>query len=335
MSHLIRTLGIIFVCAALNQGCSDGDKTPAPDGTSSKTDGGVTTKDGSGGGADSSPSADAISSSKSSLKVAAVQYGSGQFAMVGSCTNDVCALSELIKQAQKNGAEIVATPEYAVEQKTAETSPNKGDDVVNDARFKDGSIIKTFGKLAVQLKVTVIFNLITQVGSGTTAKLYNTQLAVGPAGKVVARHYKFHLFGNENTQLTAGTNVTTNFFDTPAGKVGLLICADIQCIVYGKGPDCPARNLALLQEYTKQNAVATFFSAYWTVGQSNAGSSAWWPLNVQKKFAVDAKQYVIAANTSAGPGQGGGIFKPGGAEIQSSTTGKPAVIYGELPIPKK
>lgn len=320
---LVAALALLFAAAA----CSDDSSTPPKD---TGQTGDSQSGDGAGGDAKVGDSG----APATSLKVAAIQFGSDQFGQVNNCATTICALTNLIEQAATNGAKIIVTPEYAFGQKTAEQSPEQGDKIIDDTRWPKGKIIQTAAELAVKHSVTVVINVITQQGTGATAKIYNTQLAIGAEGKVLARHYKFHLFGNEVTQLTAGDSVKTNFFDTPIGKVGLLICADIQCIVFGSGPDCPARNLKLLQEYTAQGAVATFFSAYWTVGPTNAGSSAWWPLNVQKKYSVDAKQWVIAANTSSGPGQGGGIFKPGGEKVIASETGKPAIIYAELPISK-
>jgi hypothetical protein len=89
----------------------------------------------------------------------------------------------------------------------------------------------------------------------------------------------------------------------------------------------------LMQDFVAKKPVAVFFSSYWTVGPSNTGSSAWWPLNVQQKFAKEAKVYVIAANTTDPPGQGGGIFAPDGSIIDKSEKTTPAIITGVLPAP--
>ena len=277
------------------------------------------------------PEVDAAPVETGPIKVAGVQYGVGNFSTVAGCETDVCGLTHYVREAAKQGAKIIVTPEYAAAQIYAEVSPEIGDSPLTDDRWKAEGIMYGFAKVASEEKVTAIFNVITQVGDGDTAKLYNTQVAVGPDGKILGKHYKFHLFGNETKSLTPGEGAKTNFFDTAAGKIGFLICADIQCVVNGVGADCSAAEMKLLQDFVAEKPDAVFFSAYWTVGQSRGTSSVWWPLNVQKKFAVQTKTYVVAANTTFSPGQGGGIFDPQGTILDSSETNAPAIIYGELP----
>ncbi|MCC6746054.1 MAG: carbon-nitrogen hydrolase family protein [Deltaproteobacteria bacterium] len=323
----VRTLilaAIPMLCACSSSSGASSDGAPPSGDARASRDGGAASDRGA------SPDAAATT-----FRVAGVQYADGDFSKVPGCGDDLCGLTHFVKDAAKKGARLVVTPEYAIDQKTSEPAPAKGDALTTDARFTDGSILRTLGKLADELNVTLVFNLITQEGSGGAAKLHNTQVAVGPDGKVLARHYKFHLFGGEGKQLAPGTHVTENYFDTPVGKAGLLICADIQCSVNGVGPDCAADEMKLLQEFVAQKPALALFSAYWTVGPANAGSSIWWPLNVQKNFATQTKMFVVAANTTKAPGAGGGIFDPEGATLASSELNTPAVVLADLPLPKK
>ena len=66
-------------------------------------------------------------------------------------------------------------------------------------------------------------------------RLYNTCVCVSPAGDIVARHRKVHLFDidipgritfRESDTLTAGSSLTT--FATPHGRFGVGICYDIR-----------------------------------------------------------------------------------------------------------
>ncbi|MFH1130956.1 MAG: carbon-nitrogen hydrolase family protein, partial [Pseudomonadota bacterium] len=192
----------------------------------------------------------------SSFKVAAVQYSSGDHAYISNCANDLCGLAYFIQEAATKSAVLVVTPEYAVEQTTAELAPDIGDWPAKDARWGSGSIMKTFTKLADSLNITLIFNLITQEGYGSSAKLYNTSVAVNGSGKVLARHYKFQLYGNESNLLTPGSSVQTSFFDTPAGKIGMLICADVHCMVTNMTTSsglCSKQSINLLQSFMAKN----------------------------------------------------------------------------------
>lgn len=264
------------------------------------------------------------------LKVAAVQYSSGNHSAVADCSDDLCAVVHFVREAAGKGAVIVNTPEYAQDQTKAEEAPAIGDTPATDARWTAGSVIKTFAELAVELKITVIFNLITQEGDGAAASLYNTNLAIGPAGKVLARHYKFQLFGSEGTQLSPGPSIEDSFFQTPAGLAGLMICADAQCIVtkLNTSPDCTAHSVGLIKNYFAKKPKIIFFSSFWTVG----GTGIWAALNVQKQVSVDGSVWLVAANNTAGDGKGGAIFKPGGEEVAKYVDSKPGIIYGEIPF---
>ncbi|MDQ1293705.1 MAG: carbon-nitrogen hydrolase family protein [Actinomycetota bacterium] len=57
-----------------------------------------------------------------------------------------------------------------------------------------------------------------------TGLLHNTAVATGPQGRVVARHRKVVLA--ERRWATPGPARSTGLFDTPWGRVGMLICAD-------------------------------------------------------------------------------------------------------------
>ena len=66
-------------------------------------------------------------------------------------------------------------------------------------------------------------------------RVYNTCVAFGPDGEIVAKHRKVHLFDidvpgritfRESDTLTGGDSLAT--FDTPYGRVGIAICYDIR-----------------------------------------------------------------------------------------------------------
>jgi hypothetical protein len=296
-------------------------------------------KDGGGGGA---PDAKVVTPDQKVLpdvrpagiyRVAAIQYASEQFAAVDpSCKDDVCALSKLTERAAAKGAQLVVAPEYAIEQEYYELTPNVGDKISDDPRWEEKTIIKAFGKLADRLDTTLVFNLRTQDSpDDNKAKFFNTNIAVDPDGKVVARHFKMELFGGESKSLTPGTSIESSFFDTPVGKAGLMICADAQCIVtnLNPGPSCSSHVPPLLKAYFSPNKKPKLvaFSAYWTVG-----SGIWGAMAVQKKIAKDGTVWLVGANTSEGAGKGGGIWKPGGDEVATTTDGKPSIQMHDIPL---
>ena len=319
LSYLCLTFALLLALA-----CSDD--------TDAAADAGITPADKSAPTPDKTVTPD--KGKLTSLKVGAVQYGGGTYTTVPSCFDDLCGLTHYIKEAAKNDALVVTTPEYALGayQKTYEPAPKIGDMPATAAAYKDTKITRALAKLADDENITLTFNVQTQDSAGK----YNTLIAVDDAGKVVAFHHKFQLFGNEAGALTPSKSNKESFFDTPAGKTGLLICADVQCIINGMNvnSDCTAHAKTMLMEYfNTYKPEVVLFSAYWTVGPTN-GSKMWWALTVQETVAKQGKAWVVASNTTNGAGKGGGIYKPGGAIVKQTEASTPSVIYAELPLKK-
>ena len=267
-----------------------------------------------------------------SLKVAAVQYGAGAFATVAACHDDMCGLRHHIEAAAKAGAMVITTPEYAFNlfQKSYEPAPKIGDKPATDAAYASTTITRPLAKLADDKDITLTFNLQTQ----DTAGKYNTLIAVDGDGKVVAYHHKFQLFGGESNSLTPGKSNKESFFDTIAGRAGLLICADVQCIINGMtiNTDCTAHSKTMLMEYfNTYKPKVVLFSAYWTVGPTN-GSKMWWALTVQETVAKQGNTWVVAANTANGAGMGGGIYNQGGAIVKQTDAATPSILYADIPL---
>lgn len=319
-----------MVLLLVGLGCSD-DTNPGQD-SGIIADKGTTQKE--RGGADKGPAQDTKKATH--LKVAAVQYSSGDYTSAKGCSDDLCGMGHFIKQAAIAGASIVVTPEYSQDQKVAEAAPKVGDRPCTSATWSKGSITKTLSQLADDQNITLVFNLITQEGAGTGAKLYNTSVAVDKDCKVLAYHYKFELFSKESLTLTPGPSVATSFFNTPAGKAGLMICADAQCIVTGfvAGPSCTAHSVSMLKDFfiNKQPKIV-LFSAFWTIG-----SGTWGSMNVQKLISQVSTSsskgvWVVGANNTYGSGRGGGIWSPGGTAVKTVVQSTPSVVYADIPIP--
>jgi predicted amidohydrolase len=247
-----------------------------------------------------------------SLTVAAIQYAEGDHLKVPGCTDNFCALAKLVDEAAAKGAKLVVLPEYALGQKTAEKLPAIGAHPASDVGFS-GSHLWGFAKQAKERELILVVNLITTPSSGQL--VYNSQVALGPDGAVLGVHHKFNLFGNEKQELTAGTEVSV--FESPLGKIGLLICADI----YAEaeiGSQLP-RELS-----TKLKARVVAVSADWLT--ASAMSTFWF-------YAKGYKVYAVVANTTAAPGQGGGVWAPNGDSLVETKGNTPSVQLARIPLP--
>lgn len=126
----------------------------------------------------------------------------------------------LIRQAASNGAQIVCTTEcfldgYAIADKSIplETYRALGESIPG------GVYLKKLSALAAELKIHLIAGMTEADGESR----YNTAVFIGPTGKLLGKYRKQKL-GHETVRNTAGSD--SPVFDTPFGRVGLLICAD-------------------------------------------------------------------------------------------------------------
>lgn len=240
------------------------------------------------------------------VRVASIVYGGQHPERVApECReNNNCAIEMLIRQAHAQRAQLIVAPEYGLDQSGDEPDPLVG--TLSYEMPARAHLARRFAALADELDVYLVINLETREGTDN----FNTQLAFDPSGRLVAKHHKFELYGGERDTMTAGHDVS--IFDTPFGRVGLLICADI----YGD----PALHRRLTRELGA-NIIA--FSAEWTV----RGAARW-----QAAFAHDWGVYVVGSNGADGAGQGGGIFDRQGKAIASSKAGDAQVLVATVPV---
>lgn len=253
--------------------------------------------------------------------VAAIQYAPGDAQLIEpACLNtprpDLCALKLLITQAHDKGAHIIVTPEYATEQPNPILAPSPGDTPATDKRWPKDGALRQMSELAARHGLYLAINLLTQVPSTNALQLiketsgpktHNTLILLGPQGQVLALHNKFELFSGERFTLSPGRRV--NVVSTPLGKLGLLVCADL----YG--------DMRMHHRLTQtEGAEIVLVSASWTA----QGAPAW-----PAAFARDWGVFVASANTTKGPGKGGGIFSPKGKTLAKGQ--RPGITLAVLP----
>jgi predicted amidohydrolase len=279
---------------------------------------------------DGAPASSRDSAESKTFRVAAVQYGKDDYA--SGCTTDVCSLVFYGQQAKKGGARLVVFPEYALYQKTPwDLPPAVGDTPITDSRWSDTAVIKPIAKMAADQKLYVVLNLKTQETVSGATKKYNSDVAFDTTGKVIALHHKFELYSAyEKSTFTPGTSIEDSFFDTPAGKAGILICADIHCIVTGgaTSTECSSTGAQMVSKFTAKKPAVVLLSNYWFTA---ASTTTWGALTVLKTVATATSAYVVAANTTKGSGYGGGVYGPTGKELASKVSTTASVVYADLP----
>jgi len=243
---------------------------------------------------------------KESVTVAAIQYGDVDPDDVESdCGREDhnCALEALVRHAAEEGAALVVLPEYALRQPDPEQF-SRQTGVSPDPQ--QAPLAARFAGLARELRIFLVINLLT----GVEKDFRNTQLVFDRQGRIAAWHHKFELFAGEKLNLAPGGRLAT--FDTPFGRVGLLICADL----YGS----PRKHARLTREL---GARIVAVSSSWTVSHAER-----WPT----AFARDWGVYVVAANAGSEESVGSGIYAPTGRALATSGTDEWGVVLAEVPV---
>lgn len=127
------------------------------------------------------------------------------------------ALFKLIGQAAKQGARIILTPEMSV---SGYSFDNRS--AINPfAEDVNGPTLTEVRGMAVKHNVTICVGLALR--DDKTGVIANSFTAVGPNGEMLCRYNKIN---SESRWACPGGAEQANTFDTPWGRVGLLICSD-------------------------------------------------------------------------------------------------------------
>jgi predicted amidohydrolase len=148
------------------------------------------------------------------------------------CGDDVAentrSASNLIRQAQRAGAQFVATPEN-----TSFMAADAGAKLELARNEKDDLALAAFSTVAEELRLWLLIgSLAIKVSDDKTA---NRSYLIGPDGRIAARYDKIHLFDvnlpdgesyrESNTVAPGAQSVTA---DLPWGRIGLSVCYDLR-----------------------------------------------------------------------------------------------------------
>lgn len=143
---------------------------------------------------------------------------------------NISRAKEIITKASKNNCDLVVFPELFL------TGYSSNDYIKNSAfTLKDNSIL-TLQKLCKESNIACV------VGFAKTEKkkVFNSACFIDKNGKIAGVYDKTHLWGGEKSVFEPGDEL--NVIETSMGKVGLLICYDIEFpeparILASKGAD--------------------------------------------------------------------------------------------------
>ena len=125
---------------------------------------------------------------------------------------------DLALQAANDGANLIVLPELST---TGYFFNNRQDAFAHSEAVPAGPTVQSWVNFARQHNVYLVAGLTERDG----AQLFNTGVLVGPEG-FIGKYRKAHLWNLEKLWFTPG-NTGFPVFDTPIGRIGLLICWDI------------------------------------------------------------------------------------------------------------
>ncbi|MBN2041886.1 MAG: carbon-nitrogen hydrolase family protein [Spirochaetes bacterium] len=185
-----------------------------------------------------------------------------------SAFKDNCdSLTAMNIEAGRNGAKIILNTEMGLSGYSFQSREELRGYTVDE----NSEIIKKFSRISAEYGNYIVLGAAYR--SAQIELIYNSSFVFGPSGEIILRYNKVN---SESKWAARGSAVQNNVFDTPWGKVGVLICADSY--------------FALLNRATAlRGAQMILVSANWP----NVGID---PVDVWKGRALENELWVLAAN---------------------------------------
>lgn len=126
-------------------------------------------------------------------------------------------LLSLVAEAARGGAKLVVAPEMSISGYAFDSR----EDILPHAESQDGSTLSALADAAREFGIHLCIGM-AEIDSNTGI-LYNSAFAVGPDGRILCRYRKINA---ESRWACPGNPRQDNTFETPWGRVGILICSD-------------------------------------------------------------------------------------------------------------
>jgi predicted amidohydrolase len=265
----------------------------------------------------------------STVRVAAVQF----ISKWAEPAENRKAVEPLVREAAKNGAKIVVLPETAITAYMSHdirltwqvgdrrlTSGLQGVSPKEFAESVPGESTRAFGQLSKELGIYLTVPLVEF--DPKQEKYFNTLVLVGPAGKIALHYRKLNPWPWAERGWASTGDRGHQFIDTPYGRLGLLICYDINF-----------EPLKLNEKHIDH----LLYSIAWV---DDAGST--WFAKQLPEIAKKADFNIIGANWSVpdrpgwhGYGQSLILSRSGETLAKAEKDLGNEIIYADLPVPKQ
>ncbi|OCK83348.1 carbon-nitrogen hydrolase [Lepidopterella palustris CBS 459.81] len=129
-----------------------------------------------------------------------------------------------IRSAAAQGVELVVLPEYHL------TNWLPKDPKFLSLCEQWETYLKKYQDLAKECEICIVPGTIVEYHKGASKdenKLHNVAYFIDQKGEIIGKYVKKNLWGPERDHLTSSGRSPHEVFDTPLGRVGLLICWDL------------------------------------------------------------------------------------------------------------
>jgi N-carbamoylputrescine amidase len=264
---------------------------------------------------------------------AAFKVGLVQMSMSARPEENLEKASARVHEAARAGAQVVCLPELY---RTPYFCQKEDQALFDLAETVPGPSTETLGCAAKEAGVTVVVPIFEKRAHGL---YHNSAVVVGPDGRPLGLYRKMHIPDDplfyEKFYFTPG-DLGFRAFDTPAGKVGALICWDQW---YPEGARLTALQGALVLFYP--TAIGWHPSEKEQYGA--AQRSAW--QTIQRAHAIANGVYVAVVNRVGHeiPPEGGAglefwgttfLADPFGVVVAEASTDKEEILVGEVSPPR-
>jgi predicted amidohydrolase len=155
------------------------------------------------------------------MKVGVVQFAAGF-----DKPDNLARVRSLVENAADCGADLVIAPEGAMHDFGPQDLA-----LAPFAEALDGPFVTGLAAVASRRGVTIVAGMFEAV-TGDPTRAYNTVVAIGPAGELIGRYRKQHLFDAlgwvESDRLVQGDTADRLVFDCGDLTVGVMTCYDIR-----------------------------------------------------------------------------------------------------------
>ena len=191
--------------------------------------------------------------------------------------NNLQTFFSYMEEASGKGAHLIVFPEIALQQNPGwgpswyKPKQEEFDYVRNTAETIPGNSTQELADKARELGIYVVLGMTEK--SAADDNLYNSSVLLGPDG-IVGKYRKRNLWdasigGNEHLFWKRGEEAVV--LDSPIGKIGLMICADM---LYFPGPELANKGAGLLVTVSAWSAGSG--GKYESRARQNASQSGCW-----------------------------------------------------------